>query len=250
MTTTVDPWLRCFQPAPEAPVRLLCLPHAGGSASSFFPVARQLAPRVEVIAVQYPGRQERRAEPCVESIEEMADQLLSAVTTLQDRPLALFGHSMGASVAFELARRMEAQGGAAAALLPSGRRAPCVYRDERNHLLSDDDLLVEVTKLDGTAVHLLDDEEVRSMVLPPLRSDYRAAEAYRYTDGPRLGTPIHAMVGATDPKATVEEARRWEEHTTGSFDLEVFPGGHFYLNAATAEVTAHIDRKLAAGAHP
>src|SRR5438093_882622 len=96
-------WIRRFQPLPDARARLLCLPHAGGSASFFLPVAHALAPDVEVLAVQYPGRQDRRGEDCVDNVPEFADRLLDALAGWLDRPLALFGHSMGALVGFELA---------------------------------------------------------------------------------------------------------------------------------------------------
>lgn len=96
--TDPDLWVRRYHPAPDAPTRLLCLPHAGGSASYYFPASRTLSPRIEVLAVQYPGRQDRRTEPCVESIDELADKVVDTVKGWTDRPLAVFGHSMGATL--------------------------------------------------------------------------------------------------------------------------------------------------------
>lgn len=124
MAAIDDLWVRRYHPAPEARHRLFCLPYAGGSASYFLPVARALSPHVDVLAVQYPGRQDRRHEPCVESVEELADLLVDIVKPWADRPLSLFGHSMGASVAFELALRLEALGIVPHSLFASGRRAP------------------------------------------------------------------------------------------------------------------------------
>ncbi|MET9772269.1 alpha/beta fold hydrolase [Streptomyces sp. NPDC006415] len=240
-----DLWVRRFHPAPQAPVRLLCLPHAGGSASYFYPVSQRLAPRVETLAVQYPGRQDRRNEPCLETVRDLADRIVEVIAPWQDKPLALFGHSLGASVAFEVALRMEAQGIVPAALIASGRRAPSAHRDERVHLRDDDGLLEEIRRLDGTQSQLLEDDEIKRMVMPSIRADYKAAETYRYEPGPPLSTPLHALTGDTDPKATTDEVRTWADHTTGRFDMTVYPGGHFYLNTHAPAVTEEIAAWLA-----
>ncbi|MFJ6619339.1 thioesterase II family protein [Kitasatospora sp. NPDC091335] len=245
MAANDDLWVRRYHPAPDAGHRLLCLPYAGGSASYFFPVSRALSPQVDVLAVQYPGRQDRRHEPCVESVQELADLLVDVVKPWTDRPLSLFGHSMGASVAFELALRLEDLGIVPHALFASGRRAPCAPRDEWIHRRDDQSLLAEIKRLDGTDSNLLDDEEMVRMVLPVIRSDYKAAETYRPApDAPKLTVPVLALVGDDDPKVTVDEARRWREHTSGPFEIEVFRGGHFYLNAHANTVVDRIRTRL------
>lgn len=233
---TTDLWVRRYHPAPHARSRLLCLPHAGGSASYFFQVSRRLAPRIEVLAVQYPGRQDRRTEPCVETIDELADHVVRVVGPWTDRPLALFGHSMGAVVAFEVALRLERAGTVPAAVFASGRRAPSTYRDETVHLRDDDGIIAEVRTLSGTDSRIIDDDELIRMALPAIRADYKAVETYRHRPGPRLSCPIHALVGDADTKATVDEVRAWGDHTDGGFDLRVFPGGHFYLDHNVASV--------------
>ncbi len=222
-----DLWLRRFRPASDPAARLLCLPHAGGAASYYLPVSRALAPAIDVLAVQYPGRQDRHTEPPVESVEGLADQLVPLLDL--DLPLRIFGHSLGASVAFEVARRLEARGVVPAALFVSGRRAPSRDREETVHLLDDDGLLAEVKSLAGTDAAVFDDPELVRMVLPTLRNDYRAAETYRWRPGPPLTCPVHALTGDADPRVTVEEAAAWEEHTSGRFTLTTFTGGHFYL---------------------
>ncbi|MFI6024491.1 thioesterase II family protein [Amycolatopsis magusensis] len=244
--STAEDWVRRFHPAPAAPHRLLCLPHAGGSASYFFPVSRSLSPGIEVLAVQYPGRQDRRAEPLIDSIEVLADRVTEAIDGWTDRPLAIFGHSMGATLGFEVARRLEKRGVVPAALFASGRRAPSTHRDERFHEGSDAELLANVRSLAGTEQALLGDDEIVKMVLPAIRADYRAAETYRYPEGPDLSCPVFAMVGDDDPKATVEEAGGWAQHTSGPFELKVFPGGHFYLNEHTPAILDTISAHLQA----
>lgn len=244
-----DAWVRRFHPAPGAPVQLVCLAHAGGSASYFFPVSRALAPGVDVLAVQYPGRQERRFEPALADVGALADAVAAELVPCATRPLALFGHSLGATVAFEVALRLEDSGVAPVALFASGRRAPSRHRPERVDLGDDDQLVAEIVRLNGTNPAMLRDPELLRMILPAFRSDYAAANTYRYRPGTMLRCPVHALTGDADPQVTVAEAGAWREHTTGPFELRVFPGGHFYLNQHANEVIALIQAGLAEPAH-
>jgi surfactin synthase thioesterase subunit len=223
-------WLRRFHPTPDSSIQLVLLPHAGGSASFYFPVSQRLSNKFDVLAVQYPGRQDRRQEPLIDDLHTLAEAVFDALHPLAERPIALFGHSMGATLAFEVARRLEERAGSVLTrLFASGRRAPSRARDERVHLLDDQGLLADVRRLSGTDSRVLDDEEVLRMSLPAIRSDYKAAETYRYRPGPPLHCPITVFTGDDDPKTTIDEARSWSEHTSGRFDIEVFPGGHFFL---------------------
>ncbi|MCX4743047.1 alpha/beta fold hydrolase [Streptomyces antibioticus] len=239
-----------YEPAPDAPRRLVCFPHAGGSAPYFVPVARAMAGGTDVLAVQYPGRQERRGEPFLDSIDALARAAVDALAPWLDRPLTLFGHSMGAMVAFEAARLLEAEGRAPRGLVVSGRRAPTCVRSAPDlvHLQDDEGLMNEIRRLNGTDERILADEELLRMILPVIRSDYQAVESYRYRPGPPLSCPVLALIGDTDPQVTREEARFWAEHTTGPFDMTVFPGGHFYLNSqGNAVIRAIIEHMAAAG---
>ncbi|MGF1338566.1 thioesterase II family protein [Streptomyces flavovirens] len=240
MTTSAELnrlWIRRYHPRPDAAVRVVCLPHAGGSASFYRPVSAGLPAGTDVLAVQYPGRQDRRAEPCVATIAELADQVTSVLLQWTDRPLVLFGHSMGATLGFEVARRLERDHGVVPhALFASGRRAPSASRTETVHLRDDDGLIEEIRLLSGTDTAVLEDPEVIRMALPAIRADYRAAETYVYEPGPALRCPVWSLVGDDDPKVTVEEARTWSHHTEGAFALRVFRGGHFYLTAHQREI--------------
>ncbi|MGY1434191.1 thioesterase II family protein [Streptomyces reniochalinae] len=239
-------WLRRFHPAPDASTRLVCFPHAGGSASFYFPVSKTLSPDVDVLAVQYPGRQDRRNEPAVESIGELADLIAPMLRPLTDRPVAFFGHSMGAVIAFEVAQRLERDGVTPFLLFASGRRAPSAVRSESVHRESDDTLIAELQRLSGTDARMLGDEEVLRMILPSLRSDYKAIETYRCTPGARVSCPIDVLIGDSDPHASLDEAGAWSEHTTGPCDVEVFDGGHFYLNDHAVAVTDRVARRISA----
>jgi surfactin synthase thioesterase subunit len=240
-------WFRRFFSAPDAECRLFCFPHAGGSASFYHPLARALAPSTDVLAVQYPGRQDRRAEPNFTGIDEVADQIADLLAPAPDRPFAFFGHSMGAIVSYEVTRRLEQRGLAGpVALFVSGRRAPAVHRIEEVHKGSDDDLLRALRDLSGTDPRILGDEEMLRMILPAVRSDYRAIECYRHAPGAPVTCPIIAIGGEEDPRASVEEMRMWAEHTAGAFDLHIFPGGHFYLVNEQRKVLAVVADRLAA----
>jgi surfactin synthase thioesterase subunit len=221
---------------------VVCFPHAGGSASFFRPLSGALAPEVGVLAVQYPGRQDRHTEPPVDSIAELADRVAEVLVDGDaGRPVAYFGHSMGAVVAFEVALRLRRSGREGPVLLfASGRRAPSVHHSDDVHLRDDAGVLAELRALSGTETAVLDDEEMVRLVLPAVRADYTAIETYRVGQDAVLPCPIVAMVGDDDPKAPVEEVREWRRHTSGDFSLRVLAGGHFYLTPGQDGVAAAI----------
>jgi surfactin synthase thioesterase subunit len=209
-------------------------------------MAVALAPRCEVLAVQYPGRQDRSAEKPLESIEEIADQLLPLLPDHLDGAFALFGHSMGATVAFELARRLQAAGTAPAALFASARPAPSRQPEGgTDHHGTDDELNEYLRTTQGTDDEVLADREFLALALPALRSDSRATETYRLRPGPKLDCPVHALMGDDDPMVTRDEARAWGEHSTGPFALHVYEGGHFYLQHHLEAVTGVVAAALA-----
>lgn len=245
-----DLWVRRYHPAPDSAVRLVCFPHAGGSASYFHPVSAALSPAVDVAAVQYPGRQDRRAEPCVDDIGELAARAWAALRPWlaagPERPVALFGHSMGAIVSFEVARLMERDTGAGPLVLfASGRRAPSRTRTENVSDRDEAGVVAEMRALGGTDSRVLGDPELLEMVLPALRSDYRAVERYRRDADVRIGSPVSVMVGDADPRTSLEEAHAWQDHTTGGMEVHTYSGGHFYLEHHQAAVLGTIRDTLA-----
>ncbi|KJS57867.1 thioesterase II family protein [Streptomyces rubellomurinus] len=251
MTDDRDLWIRQFTPGRTSGPLLVCFPHAGGSATFFRPLALELA-SLEAVGVQYPGRQDRLSEPCLGDVASLADEVFAVLQSLTGRPLVFLGHSMGAVIAFEVARRFrQKQDGVPLALIASGRRAPSIHRDEEVHKRDDEGLIAEIRRLSGTANSLLDDDEIVRMILPATRADYRAIETYRYEPGPQLDCPVTVLTGDADPRVTVDETRAWADQTSGPFDLQVFPGGHFYLSddwAATARAVAAVVATLPGGA--
>ncbi|SER70651.1 thioesterase II family protein [Streptomyces qinglanensis] len=238
-------WLRLVASAPNARARLICFPHAGGSAGFFFPLLKSLPSAVEAYAVQYPGRQDRLAEPCLTSVDELADAVCEVLRQEPAMPQVLFGHSMGATVAFEVARRQERSGGGSPlGLVVSGRRAPSLRHAETVHQRDDDGLVAEIRRLNGTDDSLLDDPEIRRMFLPALRADYQAIETYRMVPGPPLRCPLSVFVGDADPRVSVAEAEAWREQSGGGISLQVFPGGHFYLSDRPQEFSDRLTAEL------
>jgi surfactin synthase thioesterase subunit len=231
-----DLWCRRYRPSRTAAARLVCLPHAGGSAPFFLPVASALSPAVDVVAIQYPGRQDRRTEQPLTDLRALADRIHDILLRQPPLPLTLFGHSLGAAIAFEVSHRLEASGRPPVRLFASGRRAPSRHRDENVHLRNDDGILAEVRALNGTASDLLGDDELMRAALPALRADYQAAETYRCAPGVTISCPVTVLTGDHDPKTTLAEANAWAGHTTSACTVHTFPGGHFFLMAHTAEI--------------
>lgn len=243
-------WFRCAESRPWAPLRLFCLPHAGGSAVFYRPWAKAVGPAVEVHAVQYPGRADRLADALVTDAHQLARLIAGAMAPLLDRPAALFGHSMGAVLAYEVARLLQERGVAPVHLFASGARPPHDRGDDRVADKDDDAVVAEMVKLGGTDAEALQDPELRELVLPYVRNDFALIERYAHRPGVRLTVPVTAIVGDADPHVTADRARGWADVTDGRFALSVLPGGHFYLADRQPDVIAQILRTLEVPAAP
>lgn len=244
-------WLRRLHtgPDPYTPHPLVCFPAGGGSASSYRVLAEHLAPTA-VYAVQYPGRQDRLGDPAIPSITDLADHITRAMgPLLAAGPVALFGHSMGATAAFETARRIEQRGGTVTTLFVSARPDPSFDEHATVHRGPDIDLIAELERLanDPGSVRILRTEpDLAAMVLPAVRNDYRAVETYRYRGTGTLACDIVALLGREDPTTTPAQIEVWREHTSSSFDIRFFPGRHFYLDERSREVAEAVREKLGA----
>jgi pyochelin biosynthetic protein PchC len=251
VSLSADAWIRRFHPKSAPSDIVVCFPHAGGSASYYFPFSAAMPPDVDMLTIQYPGRQERRSESPIASVAEVADQIAVLLADRAGTPMTFFGHSMGATIAFEVARRLEADGITLTGVFASGRRAPSTHREEGMHLGSDAALIAELRELSGMPAALLAEPEIVQMILPVLRNDLRVAETYRYeAAGGRLRCPIVALVGDRDPKASVDEAAAWAQHTTGSFGVQTFSGGHFFISEHMAAIVAAVTDRIRSAPAP
>lgn len=240
-----SPWVRQFhEPAADGPT-LVCFPHAGGSASAHFTLSAQLCTAAEVLIVQYPGRQDRLAEPALEDLRQVADEATRALLPWQDRPLALFGHSMGSLVAYEVALRLERLGRAPLGLIASGHAAPCVPPNVVVHDLDDRRFTEHVAELSGTPPELLTDKHLLALALPSLRADFTAVETYLDRAGVRLGCPISGYCGNQDGSIPPDGFEKWADYTRGRWTSRFFDGGHFYLQSQEHEVARAIRQDLA-----
>ncbi|MEV0223790.1 alpha/beta fold hydrolase [Streptomyces sp. NPDC050704] len=242
-----DTWFRRYRRTAAPRLRLVGFPHAGGTAQLFHGWPPLLPPDVELLAVRYPGRQDRLAEPCVESMDELADRIADALTDRLDLPLVFFGHSMGSSVAYEVAVRLEARHGTGPVrLLVSGRAAPHHAKRSGLHDTDDDTLIAGIRSLGDLGSEAFDIPELRELLLPPLRADYRLIETYRPAAPVPVRAPITAYVGTEDHGCVREDVLAWAELTTsGEFSLRAFDGDHFYLVPREGELLAELGRRLA-----
>ncbi|OEV12437.1 thioesterase II family protein [Streptomyces nanshensis] len=231
-----DAWLTVLG-AVEAPaLRLVCLPHAGGSAAYFTWLRAALPADAELVCVQYPGRQERRHEPAVERADLMVEEIAAALEKRPDVPTVVFGHSLGSLLAFELVRKLEERGRPPLALVASGRRAPSVRPPAGEPQWNTERIIEEMRVLGGIDPALLDDPDIQELFLPALRADYRLAQSYRPEPGARVRCPLEVLTGRRDPRVTREDAAAWRDHTAGPFALHVLEGGHFFFDTDRATV--------------
>jgi medium-chain acyl-[acyl-carrier-protein] hydrolase len=216
-------------------VRLFCLPYAGSGASVYRPWADALPDTIEVCAVQLPGRENRLREPPFTAMSALVTTLTQELLPWLDRPFALFGHSMGAWISFELARALQQNHSQVPVhLFVSGRHAPQLpSRTPPIYTLPDAAFLAGVRDhYGGMPAAILDDAELLAFFLPLLRADITLVQTHTYIAGPLLTCPIAAFGGEQDPTVWHTELAGWYTQTRASFALHMFPGGHFYIKPA------------------
>ncbi|HEX2091288.1 MAG TPA: alpha/beta fold hydrolase [Longimicrobiaceae bacterium] len=233
---------------PSAELRLFCFPYAGGSAAAYRLWPNHFGPRVEVCAVQLPGREARFGERPYDRVMPLAADLAEILRPYFDRPFAFFGHSMGSLIAFELIRELRRAGRPLpATLVASGRNAPHLPpREPLNYNLPEPELLEKLRRFEGTPEEVLANQELMRLLLPLLRADFAVNEAYTPYDEPPFDLPILALGGTGDEEVTREGLDAWSQYTASRFAVRIFPGGHFFLNSSPAEVTAAVREEIRA----
>ncbi|OLF14375.1 hypothetical protein BLA60_04410 [Actinophytocola xinjiangensis] len=217
----------------RAGTRLFCLPHGGSGASAYQPWQPLVPDGVGLVPVRLPGRENRFAEPPARTVEEVVDALTGPLLARAGDRFALFGHSLGGLLAYELARATTRAGRPPVLLAVSGCPAPQLLPRAGAplvHLMTDGDLLAHVRAIAGTAASALDVPELAGLIVPVLRADYEVYETYRHRRGERLPVPVIVLAGEDDPEVSTTELSAWRELCTRTPEFHTFPGGHFYLS--------------------
>ncbi|MFQ6324655.1 thioesterase II family protein [Nocardia sp. CWNU-33] len=226
-------WIRQFHKprSADCPPLLIC-PHAGAGASAYRAFSKALSAHFDVQLLQYPGRQDRAAEPAAATLPEMAAGALEGYLSApqhRDAPLTLFGHSMGAIVAFEFVRLAETSGVDVRLLAASSAAAPGRIADLPGHPTTDEELLDHLAALNGTDADVMANRDVMRMALPVMKADYRAFDAYSCAADVRVDVPLQVLGGDEDPFVTPRDLYAWSAHTSADLEVTLFAGGHFYI---------------------
>ncbi|MFC4857837.1 thioesterase II family protein [Actinophytocola glycyrrhizae] len=237
-------WLSRPVPRPDAGTQLFCLPYAGAGASAYRAWAGAFGPRVEVTAVRLPGRENRiRERPEVDPVA-----VASVIDAAATRPYALFGHSMGARLGFEVIRELRRAGRPLPVrLYPSGIVPP----DQRVRSvldgvsrLPDDELVARLTAGGGVPAEVLAEPDLVALLLPVLRADLTWVDDYVYVPDEPVPVPMVAFAGESDPIAQASRVAGWAAHTSAGFTLHTLPGGHFFLHDQTGAIAGAIEADL------
>ncbi|NVJ12943.1 thioesterase II family protein [Myxococcus sp. AM010] len=228
---TANPWIGAYEARSSARLRLFCFPFAGGSASAYRGWSAALPPDVEVCPVQLPGREERFAEPAFRTIRELVPVLAERLDRLLDLPFAFYGHSMGALVAFELAHELRARGRAGPlALFPAAHQAPTVPLLDALSARTDAEVVAYVKRMSNRP-ELDEYPELLRLLLPTLRCDLSLCDTYVHERRSPLACPI-TVFGGREDEISCAELEAWRAETTGAFDVELLPDGHFFLTTS------------------
>lgn len=230
---------------PEARYSLYCFPFAGGSATYYADWADRFRGPVELVPVQLPGRGPRMGEPLPTRIEDLADDIAAAIMAEDTIPV-LFGHSMGAIVALEVARRLQSLGRPPAHLFVSGRPAPLLHRPaDVVSQLPHDEILQVLRDYGAADEEILQHEELLAVLMPIIRADFAMIESYYFQPGSPLQCLISSWCGSEDPEVHPEEMQGWAGETAAGWSLRVRAGGHFFLSDHVEEVCRVVHEEVA-----
>ncbi len=242
-----SPWLMYRKPNPKVRLRLFCFPYAGGGAFVYRDWAKDLPETVEVCPLQPPGRETRFREDPFTDLGLLIQSVANALRPYLDRPFALFGHSLGALVNYQLAHYLRRQDGIEPAhLFVSGRYAPHRTRESLGiSKLPEPQFIESVKKMGGTHPAVFEDRELLRLILPALRADFHLCDTYQFKSEPiPLCCPITALGGWHDQGVTWQDLEEWRKHTSGRFRMYWLPGNHFFINTTKSALLQIMTQEL------
>lgn len=240
-------WLVCTRPSRDARVRIFAVPYNGGSIAGFAAWAEHVPSDVELWTVQLPGQMDRKAEPAPSELVGWARALADAMAPLLDRPYAVYGHSLGGLVAFEVVRELRSRGAAA----PEGVFVGAVQAAHMpdpfpsTDRLTDHETLRRLGMLDALAPLLRDEAAVREL-RPIIQTGIELLKQYRFVPGPSLACPIVALGGTTDAVVLEHHLTGWRDHCSHGFELVTVEGGHLFHQERPGDVVRAIMGRLGA----
>src|SRR5690349_19396928 len=232
--TETSLWFAGPRTNPNAQLRLFCFPYAGGGTLMYRNWARNLPATVEICRAQLPGREVRLKERGYTRLEPLVHALADAIEPFLDLPFALFGHSMGTLIGFELTREIKRRHGSTPTnLFMSAHVAPQIsHRSTPLHDLPEPEFIEQIRRLNGTPKEVFDQPELLRLMIPLMRSDFELCHTYTYSPGPPLDCPITVFGGLDDHETPLSDLEAWRIQTTGPFKLFTLPGDHFFLHSS------------------
>jgi medium-chain acyl-[acyl-carrier-protein] hydrolase len=242
-------WIAYRKPKPQAALRIFCFPYAGGGASVFRNWDKDLPPTIELCPVQLPGRETRVVEPAYSRIESLVKTLSLELKPFLGIPYVFFGYSMGALIAFELARVLASQSSGPSHIFLAARPGPCLPSPyPRTDMLSTPEFIEELKRRGGISNVVQENHELLNMVLPTVRADFALCENYTYTPGKILGCPLSIFGGTADPNIPEHNLAAWSTETTSSCNVRMFVGDHFFIHTCQTEVVRAVVETLSTSA--
>ena len=230
MTSVESDWCMCWERRERPSIRLFCFPYAGGSAQLYRTWCDHFSQAVEVHAVELPGHGKRMRERPITRLEDLVSHLADTMPPLLQQRWAFFGHSMGATIAVELARALlDRHGLRPARVFVSGRQAPHLPpKHPPIHHLSDDDFAQQLKRFGGTREEVFASPELLRLFIPILKADFEMLETHREVVGAPLTCDLSALGGRDDPEVDFDDLPLWAEYTSADFRSRVYSGDHFF----------------------
>jgi len=246
MVNPTNAWFQVDTTRKQVKLKMFCFPYAGGTALVFKKWGDFLPPTVQVIPVELPGRGARLQEPPFVSLPALIKELEVAIRPLLDKPFVFFGHSMGAVIAFELARSLRRKyGREPEALFVAGRQAPQVPNSEPiTYNLPHGEFMEELIKLDGTPREVIEHAELMELMIPLLRADFQLVQTYEYLAEAPLQCPIIVYGGLEDFGTPPEKLLPWKEVTSSRSILHMLPRDHFFIRSSQTQLLGLLSREL------